>query len=348
MKRFQKRKIWSLLLSLVLVISLAGWICPLANALYHDHLGVTAQVISQQNWPDGSLQSVTLRITFPYTGRGAAMGKIALHRSEPQFDCYTRYSNDGSQWPASIGTGRDPTFIAMETGSEFLWTSGGTFDRSISFAQGALRQGTYEIYLWTRCDTLGSTVGVYPDAFLTKITVGSGGNVTVGDNPVTPPSHVHQWVPATTGNGTKAALTTITCTGCSENLTVSLKASDVTLPGDVFTAQISVSQNGARAASPLTVSQTPGYKYSASGSGFEPINPSSFTPKQGIYQASILILDGNTQVENLYVTYTVSDPVVTAATGDNRPIEVMLVGLVCFTVMAAIAFVVDGKRRARF
>lgn len=347
MKQFCNGKMRTLL-GLVLIISLMLAVCPQASAVSHQHLSVSPQLIAQQSWPDGSLQSVTLRLNFPNSGLGRAYGKIALHRSEPQFDCYTRYSNDGSQWPASIDTGRDTTFIAMETGSEFLWTSGGTFDRTISFAQGALSQGTYEIYLWTRCDTFGSTVGVYPDAFLTKITVGSGGNVTVGGNPVVPPVHVHQWVPATSGLGSKKAITTITCTGCSENLTVSLNASDVTLPGDVFTAQISVSQNGARAASPLTVSQTPGYKYSASGSGFEPINPSSFTPKQGIYQASILILDGNTQVENLYVTYTVSDPVVTAATGDNRPIEVMFVGLVCFTVMAAIAFIVDSKRKARF
>lgn len=171
-----------------------------------------------------------------------------------------------------------------------------------------------------------------------------------------PPQHTHTWTPATSGNGTKEATTSITCTdpNCGETLTVTLTASDVTLPGNVFTAQISTGTPGisnyALRAVPtlpggLTISSEPGYKYSATGSDFAPIDPSSFTPAPGFYQASILIKDGNDTVENLYVTYTVSDPVVTAATGDNRPIEMMVMGMAFFCAMAIAAFVLDSKRR---
>ena len=163
-----------------------------------------------------------------------------------------------------------------------------------------------------------------------------------------PPQHTHTWTPATSGNGTKEATTTITCTdpNCGETLTVTLTASDVTLPGNAFSAKITTTQNPvSRAASPLTVSETPGYKYSPDGSDFTPIDPGSFTPAPGFYQASILIKDGNDTVENLYVTYTVSDPVVTAATGDNRPIEMMVMGMAFFSVLAIAAFVLDSKRR---
>ena len=178
------------------------------------------------------------------------------------------------------------------------------------------------------------------------------GSVTVTiDQDVTtiaPPAHAHVWHAETTGNGTLEAKATIKCTGCDAAMDVSLTAANVTLPGDVFCAQISPAPN-ARAASPLSVSATPGYKYSADGSNFEDINnPQTFTPKPGIYQASIVVSEGNAQVENLYVKYTVSDPAVTAATGDNRPIALMLVGLTAFATMAAVAFLLDSRRRARF
>lgn len=167
--------------------------------------------------------------------------------------------------------------------------------------------------------------------------------------------HIHAWTPVTTGLGTKEATTTITCTapGCTLNAatTVTLKASDVTLPGNVFNAEIIVGESNLRVATangPLTVSQNPGYKYSKDGSGFTSVDPSTFEAKQGIYQASIVVMDGSQQVENLYVNYTVSDPVVTAATGDNRPIEMMLAGMVTFLALAAAAFILDAKRRASF
>ena len=164
-----------------------------------------------------------------------------------------------------------------------------------------------------------------------------------------PPQHTHTWTPATSGNGTKEATTTITCDpNCGETLTVTLTASDVTLPGNAFSAKITTTQNPvSRAASPLTVSETPGYKYSPDGSNFTEIDPKTFTPAPGFYQASILIKDGNDTVENLYVNYTVSDPVVTAATGDNRPIEMMVMGMAFFCAMAIAAFALDSRRKVR-
>ena len=169
-----------------------------------------------------------------------------------------------------------------------------------------------------------------------------------------PPAHVHEWSAVTLdGNGTKEASATIKCSDCEETVTVTLTAADVTLPGDVFTAQISTTpgtSNYALRAVPtlpegLTISSEPGYKYSVSGSDFTTIDPNNFTPKQGIYQASIVVMSGNAEVANLAVKYTVSDPVVTAATGDNRPIEMMVMGLVVFSAMAAVAFIFDSKRR---
>ena len=144
---------------------------------------------------------------------------------------------------------------------------------------------------------------------------------------------------------------------------VSLTASDVTLPGNVFSAKLTVetTENPAvallstRAASlplpglpkGLEISE-PVYKYSATGSGYDPIDPADFTPKAGYYQASVQIRDvnQNVTVADLAVKYTVSDPAVTAATGDNRPIELMILGMTFFCAMAAGAFVLDGRRKA--
>ena len=151
---------------------------------------------------------------------------------------------------------------------------------------------------------------------------------------------------------------------CGEGVEVSLTASDVTLPGDVFSAEISVekierpavafalrSARQAPAGLPegLTISE-PVYKYSATGSGYEPIDPTSFTPKAGYYQAAVQITDGNNNnstVAELAVKYTVSDPAITAATGDNRPIELLAMGMALFSVLAIAAFLLDDRRKAR-
>ena len=182
-------------------------------------------------------------------------------------------------------------------------------------------------------------------------------------------THSHQWKSTPIdGLGTKEASTTISCTGpdCDSpmQVDVSLTASDVTLPGNVFSAKLTVETTekpavallSTRAASQslsglpegLEISK-PVYKYSATGSGYDPIDPAGFTPKAGYYQASVQILDvnNNVVVADLAVKYTVSDPAVTAATGDNRPIELMILGMTFFCAMAAGAFVLDGRRKVR-
>ena len=182
-------------------------------------------------------------------------------------------------------------------------------------------------------------------------------------------THAHQWKSSPIdGNGTREASTTISCTDpdCDApmQVDVSLTASDVTLPGNVFGAKLTVetTENPAvallstRAVSlplpglpeGLEISE-PVYKYSATGSGYDPIDPAGFTPKAGYYQASVQIRDvnQNVTVADLAVKYTVSDPAVTAATGDNRPIELMILGMAFFCAMAAGAFVLDGRRKVR-
>ena len=182
-------------------------------------------------------------------------------------------------------------------------------------------------------------------------------------------THTHQWKSSPIdGNGTREASTAVSCTGSGCNapmqVDVSLTASDVTLPGNVFDAKLTVEtiENPAEALlSTRAVSQPlprlpeglkisePVYKYSATGSGYDPIDLAGFTPKAGYYQASVQILDvnNNVVVADLAVKYTVSDPAVTAATGDNRPIELMILGMTFFCAMAAGAFVLDGRRKVR-
>lgn len=181
-------------------------------------------------------------------------------------------------------------------------------------------------------------------------------------------THSHTWQASIDGLGTKEASTTISCTGpdCGApmQVDVSLTASDVTLPGNVFGAKLTVettenpavallstravSQPLPRLPEGLKISE-PVYKYSATGSGYDPIDPADFTPKAGYYQASVQIRDvnQNATVADLAVKYTVSDPAVTAATGDNRPIELMILGMAFFCAMAAGAFVLDGRRKVR-
>lgn len=212
-------------------------------------------------------------------------------------------------------------------------------------------------------DSLGEGRGgagyVLSDTALSTASVTFGEYQDATDLAGTSP-HTHSWHTDSTGEGTPEAKATITCTGTGEctlsgaSMEVSLKASNVTLPGDVFNVSLSVIENAppARPRSainfPLTVTQTPGYKYSSDGSNFQEIDPQTFTPKPGIYQASVAVWNGNEMVANPFVKYTVSNPAVTAATGDNRPIELMLVGLTAFTTMAAVAFLLDSRRKARF
>lgn len=62
--------------------------------------------------------------------------------------------------------------------------------------------------------------------------------------------------------------------------------------------------------------------------------------EEGNYQASLEV-DG----QYLIADFTLTNPKTTAATGDNRPIELLLVGFAAMSAMAAAAFTMDRKRR---
>ena len=158
------------------------------------------------------------------------------------------------------------------------------------------------------------------------------------------PAHTHSWNVVTTGNGTQEAKTEVNCTGCDVRFAVALKTADITLPGD-YAAPVKCSWDDLPAG--ITVSQEPGFKYSATGSDYEAVPSGETAAKQGHYQASILVMNGNAVLENLYVNYTAIDPKATAATGDNRPMELIIASLGALSAMACAAFLVDSKRKAR-
>ena len=158
------------------------------------------------------------------------------------------------------------------------------------------------------------------------------------------PAHTHSWTVSTIGNGTQEAKTEVKCTGCDVHFTVTLKTADITLPTDYM---LPVEWSWTELPSGITVSKEPGFKYSATGSGYETVPANEYEAKQGHYQASILVMNGNEVLENLYVNYTAIDPKATAATGDNRPMELIIASLGALSAMACAAFLVDCKRKAR-
>lgn len=75
-------------------------------------------------------------------------------------------------------------------------------------------------------------------------------------------------------------------------------------------------------------------------------DPDMSNPKAGTYQAIIYVEDANGAQHSAFVQYQAIDPIQTAATGDDRPIEIMFMGLLACLAMAVAAFVMDSKRRA--
>lgn len=351
MKQQKKMRLLSVLLSLVLVAGLLPGLAMKAAAAGPYDFGYAYDCQRSPDFPKKTGAFYVNSFQNPYGSDGSKLSYSSISGKRWTLTYLRKFGEISNP-------GDNLTYIATRVANEYgvdvnsieiyQLTIGDTY-----IAKGAIvahEQGSKAVFIG---DSLGSSRG--GAGYLLSVDDLSGNTSDVYFNnfqDATAYAHTHTWEKTTTGNGTLEAKTTITCTatGCSLTgpaMEVSLKAANVTLPGDVFCAQISPAPN-ARAASPLDVSTTPGYKYSADGSNFEDINPQTFTPKPGIYQASIVVSEGNAQVENLYVKYTVSDPAVTAATGDNRPIALMLVGLTAFATMAAVAFLLDSRRRARF
>ena len=141
---------------------------------------------------------------------------------------------------------------------------------------------------------------------------------------------------------------------------VTLTASSVTLPNSPFNAQVTFEGDFKEAFRCSDIE----YQYEDPTTGWDYVNPNAFTPKPGNYQAGVLIsgLPGNGEIaarspdsntganqgsEYLYVKYTAADPAITAQTGDDRPIEIMMLSVLVFSALAAAAFVLDGKRKYR-
>ena len=139
---------------------------------------------------------------------------------------------------------------------------------------------------------------------------------------------------------------------------VTLTASSVTLPNSPFNAQVTFEGDFKEAFRCGDIE----YQYEDPTTGWDYVNPNAFTPKPGNYQAGVLIsgLPGNGEIaarspdsntganqgrEYLYVKYTAADPAITAQTGDDRPIEIMMLSVLVFSALAAAAFLLDHKRK---
>lgn len=165
--------------------------------------------------------------------------------------------------------------------------------------------------------------------------------------------HSHTWEITENGN-----TLTVRCTGsgtCTAGgpYEITVNAHSVTLPDSPFNAIVSI-PDGFKEATGLSV-DGPFYNYKAPGESAYQRNITPGTPKAGSYQAVISItteskvviqseiVPGGTVTYSAYVDYQAIDPQQTAATGDNRPIELALFGLAVFTALAAAAFLLDRR-----
>ena len=171
---------------------------------------------------------------------------------------------------------------------------------------------------------------------------------------------MHRWTYTRTENSLTAECGNSGCT--IGEVSVKLNAHSVTLPDSPFNATLEVSENF-KEAFPNAQVTGPKYVYFESGNPVE-VTRDSFTPKAGQYQAQAYIdgLPGGGEIAaravgnedgiagthvDLWVDYTAADPAITAQTGDNRPIELMMASVLVFSALAAAAFVLDGKRKYR-
>ena len=162
---------------------------------------------------------------------------------------------------------------------------------------------------------------------------------------------VHTWQFKAAGN-----TLTGTCGGANcdiREVSVSLVAHSVTLPNSPFNARLE-GWEAFKQAVPSAYYNSFDYKLNG-----EDVTDQS-NPKAGNYQVGVRIygLPGNVEYEGvasradmnsayLFTQYTAADPKVTAQTGDNRPIELMLGSVLVFSALAAAAFIVDSKRRSQ-
>lgn len=143
---------------------------------------------------------------------------------------------------------------------------------------------------------------------------------------------------------------------------LTLDAHSVTLPTSPFNARLEGWEQF-QDAIPTAYYEKLVYKYNGPN-GWTEVEPTAANAKAGEYQVGVRIL-GLPDKENgpvamsladevipdgagyrdLYVRYTAADPAITAQTGDNRPIELMMAGVLVFSALAAAAFILDSKRK---
>lgn len=165
--------------------------------------------------------------------------------------------------------------------------------------------------------------------------------------------HEHDWRFTQTDSTLRAICQKSTCP--TKEVSVSLKADSVTLPYSPFNAQLA-GEKEFQAAFPSAAISKIRYDYKGSdGVWHKGVDPVAANAKAGEYQAFVEIssLPGTVVDESgtslnqasLYVKYTAVDPKVTAQTGDNRPIEIMMASVLVFSALAAAAFILDNKRK---
>lgn len=171
---------------------------------------------------------------------------------------------------------------------------------------------------------------------------------------------MHTWQFKASGN-----TLTGTCGSCKKEVSVTLKADSVTLPNSPFNARLEGLEQFKKEV-PSAVIGDFVYKYKGSGdSEYRVVTPTAANAKAGEYQVGVRIsglpnkeygpvemslddevIPDGAGYADLYVKYTAVDPAVTAQTGDNRPIELMMASVLVFSALAAAAFIADSKRRS--
>lgn len=155
--------------------------------------------------------------------------------------------------------------------------------------------------------------------------------------------------------------------GCPiQTVGVTLAADSVTLPESPFNARLEGLKQFQQEVPDAVIGEFV-YKYKGPGdTEYRVVQPTAANAKAGEYQVGVQIsgLPGTVEQEGpvamafagnqdnagsagLYVQYTAADPAITAQTGDNRPIELMMAGVAVFSALAAAAFILDSKRKYR-
>ena len=171
--------------------------------------------------------------------------------------------------------------------------------------------------------------------------------------------HEHDWRFTQTDSTLTGTCQKSTCP--IKTVDVNLAADSVTLPTSPFNARLEGKEEFEQATGAAISKIRYDYKGS-DGVWHKGVDPVSANAKAGEYQAFVQISNLPRPVESdgvvamaenpdgiytadLYVKYTAADPAVTAQTGDNRPIELMMVSVLVFSALAAAAFILDNKRK---